>query len=297
MSKDPDPRDTGMERILGSASRPKADPEFRSRLREQFLEEAGAAGGARDNVTRANVTRAGVGPQRERTNVFPLVWPFVLAASVAAIMFFVLSRDAIVKWRVLDFQPGSEYVVDGYVTGKGDPAVNTKVDGRTTDEAVLARLTDLLQTAHTIETKEHGLRVQLLDDLVIDLAPNTRVSSLAFPAAGQWSIRADAGSLRVATGPGFANNRLRVLSNDMEATVTGTAFTVDVFDIGTCLCCIAGSVRCDARDGTGFHSIEAGKNGFAHRTGKKPEWDGAVDAHVAPLRELQAAIAKHGWGK
>jgi hypothetical protein len=285
VSRSDDPRDAGMERILAAASRPKADPEYRSRLREQFLE--GAAG----------VTRAGPRLDRERTSVFPLVWPFVLAASVAAIMFFVLSRDAIVKWRVLDHQPGAEYVVDGYVTGKSDPATSYQREGRTADEARLARLSDLLQTAHTIETKEQGLRVQLLDDIVLDLGPGTRVSSLTFPAANQWSIRVDAGSLRIATGPGFSNNRLRVLSNDLEATVTGTAFAVDVLAAGTCLCCLEGSVRCDARDGSGFHPVDAGKNGFAPRTGKKPEWGGAVDAHVAPLRELQDAIRKHGWAK
>jgi hypothetical protein len=270
-----DPRDTGMERILASASRPKADPEYRSRLREQFLEGAGTG------VTRSGTGAAFAPDVRERTNMFPLVWPFVLAASVAAMIFFVLSRDAIVKWRVLDLEPGSEYVVDGYAAGAQDAP----------------RLADLLQTAHAIETKEHGLRVQLLDDLVLDLGPNTRVSSLAFPAAGLWSIRADAGSMRIATGPGFTNNRLRLLTNDMEATVTGTTFAIDVLDSGTCLCCLEGTVKCDARDGSGFHPVASGKNGFAPRTGKKPEWAWAVDAHVAPLRELQAAIAKHGWGK
>ena len=90
---------------------------------------------------------------------------------------------------------------------------------------------------------------------------------------------------------------MRVLSNDMEATVTGTVLAIDVLPTGTCLCCLHGTVRCDARDGAGAKPVEDGRRGFAWRTGKPPEWGPAVEPHLVPMRELEGAIQKHGWGK
>ena len=262
--------DAVMERALGFVSRPTADPAFRARLRQQFLD-----------VDAPPAVEPGMVPVRKRNNVFPLVWPAVLAASVAFIIWFELSNDNVVRWHVRDAAANGDYVVDGYAL---DP----------TQEK---RMKDLLQTAHEIETKDEGLRLQLLDQLVLELGPHTHVSQMRFPAAGAYSLHADAGSLRVATGPGFPGG-LRITTDDMVTDVTGTCYAVDIEPKkGTCLCCLHGTVMCDARDKSGQHPVGADKRGFAFHDGKPPEWTAAFDGHLAPLRDLEAAIQRHGWGK
>lgn len=275
-----DPREESMERLLSSATRPAADPAFRARLRERFLDlSAATAPDARTGIERETPVTAPIRRVPVRNNIFPLIWPLVLAASVAGILFFVLSRDAVVRWRVLDLPDGAQYVVDGYVVDTHDTA----------------RMADLLQTAHEIDTQDQALRLQLLDQLVLEVAPHSKVSQLSFPTAGAHTIRADSGSLRVVTGPGFS--ALRVLTDDMQTDITGTAFAIDVVATGTCLCCLHGSVRCDTRDGTGAHAVGGGRRGFGRRDGKPGDWSAAEEAHVAPLRELEALIERTGWKK
>ncbi len=265
-----DGRDLAVERALGFVSRPAADPMFRARLRQQFLD-----------VDAPPVAQPRMVPVRKRTNVFPLVWPAVLAASVALIIVFVLSNDNVVKWRVLDQVSSGNYVVDGYVI----------------DETQAKRMIDLLQTAHEIETKDQGLRLQLLDQLVLEIGPHTHVSQMRFPSAGAYSLHADSGSVRVGTGPGFPGG-LRITTDDMVTDVTGTFYAVDVDPKkGTCLCCLHGTVMCDARDKSGAHPVGADKRGFTFHDGKPPEWTAAFDGHLAPLRDLEAAIQRHGWGR
>src|SRR6185436_9161988 len=98
----------------------------------------------------------------QRTRLFPFVWPFVLAASVAFILHYVLSRDANVRWHVVGTDGGGEYVIDG----------------RRMHASETGRLADAVQTAHEIETFDSGLRLQLSEDLVLELGPKTRVSQL-----------------------------------------------------------------------------------------------------------------------
>jgi hypothetical protein len=257
---DGDMRDAVIERALASVGRPRADPAFRTRLREQFLDVAAAS-------------EPRMRPVRERSNVFPLMWPAVLAASVALVIFFVLSRDAVVRWHVIDQTGAGHYVVDDYAVDGSDAK----------------RLADLLQTAKTIETGEQGLRVQLLDQVVIELAPHSRVSQMRFPPAGAYAMHVDSGSVRVGTGPGYPGG-LIVSTDDMKAAVAGTFLAIDMVPAGTCLCCLHGKVMCDARDKTGAHAVEDGRRGFAYRAGKPPVWDAAEQAHLEPLRALESAV-------
>jgi hypothetical protein len=264
--RDDESRDPAIERALSFASRPTADPAFRSRLRERFLDVGGTVQPRRV-------------PVRPRKNVFPLVWPAVLAASVALVIVFVLSNDQQIRWRVLDPVQQPNYVVDGYAI----------------DATQGKRMNDLLQTAHDIETKEQGLRLQLADQLVLDLAPRTHVSQLTFPSAGAYSLHVDSGSARIVTGPGFGG--LRVTTDDMKAEVTGTAFAVDIVHTGTCLCCLHGTVKCDVNDKTGAHPVGDSSRGFAYHDGKPAQWSTAEEVHLAPVRDIEASIQRNGWGR
>jgi hypothetical protein len=268
MSRSPemDPRDPELERVLAQSPRPSASPAFRARLKEQFL--AGTAATAAPVMVPS------------RTRAFPFVWPFVLAASVAFILYYVISNDANVRWRVAGTDGSGEYVIDGRRVHSSDAA----------------RLLDLIQTAHEIETFDVGLRLQLADDLLLELAPKTRVSQMRFPPAQTYSIFANAGSVRIATGPGFSGNKLRVMSDDMETAVIGTTFGLDVLAGGSCLCCVDGTVKCDPRDGGGMKPIEAGKMCFAPHAGKKPHWGTIVAEHSEPLERLKT-LATSVWQK
>jgi hypothetical protein len=259
-----DPRDPELERLLAKAGRPGASPAFRARLKEQFLATAGPVP---DVMPPVMVPR--------RTRMFPFLWPFVLAASVAFILHYVISHDANVRWHVVGTEGGGEYVIDG----------------RRMHSSETGKLLDAVQTAHEIETFDAGLRLQLADDLMLDLAPKTRVSQLSFPAAHVYSIYANVGSLRITTGPNFPGNRLRVMTDDMETAVVGTTFALDVEALGTCLCCIDGTVKCDARDTRGMQPADAGRMCFAFHTGKKPLWGEAVPQHVEPLEKLKSFAA------
>lgn len=283
-AQDPkDPSDAGVERLLAQVPRPSAAPAFKASLRERFLDLAdpGASPAPIPITASPDPLRFGPGAgQPERTRLFPFIWPFVLAASVAFILYFVLARDAHPRWRVLEATPTGEFMVDS-LRFKGSDA---------------ALLSDALQTAHEIRTFDAGLRLQLRDDLVLDIAPGTQLSQMSFPPAGAYTIYANAGALHVCTGPTFSGNRLRILTDNMESTVIGTIFGVDVLENGTCVCCIEGTVRCDPRDGGGAKSVEAGAMCFAYNDGKKSAWGQAHEPHTRPLQELRAEAAKY-WKK
>lgn len=258
-----DPRDPELERLLAQAAVPVASPAFRARLKDQFLAE-------RDSAPEPSAS-AGA-PRGERTRIFPFVWPLVLAASVTLIVVFFLSRDANPRWRIVGTDGAGEFVVDG----------------RPIHSSEKGRLLDAVQTAREIETRETGLRLQLNDDLVLELGPKTRVSQMSFPPANVYSIYTNTGSLRISTGPTFDGNRLRTLTDDMETVVVGTTFGIDVEPDGTCLCCVAGTVKCDARDGRGLQPTEAGRMCYAYHSGKKPIWGSAVAQHAEPLEALKS---------
>lgn len=269
-----EPRDPGVERLLAQVPRPAASPQFKARLREQFL-DADISGAPTGPHAIADA------PSRERTRAFPFVWPFVLAASVAFILWFVLDRDAHPRWRVLESSSSSEYVVDSVKVPAGDAA----------------RLADALQTAREIQTFDAPLRIQLRDDLVLELGPRTQLSRMSFPASGAgYAVYANAGALRVCTGPTFDGNRMRVMTDHMESTVVGTIFSVDVERTGTCLCCLHGTVRCDPRDSGGAKSVEGGQRCFAHYDGTKSTCGNAYEPHTKPLESLRDWAAAH-WKK
>lgn len=270
----PEPRDRELERLLEFARRPAAAEGFRARLRGEFLSSTGTPIGADPNDETTTPAPRRVQP---RSRIFPFVWPLVVAASIAFLVFFVLSRDANLRWRVIGVGGGGDYVVDG----------------RRIHSSEMPRLLDAIQTAREIETFEAGLRLQLGDEIVVELGPKTRVSQLSFPPAQSYSVYTNTGSLRMTTGPGYAN-RMRVLTDDLEMVVVGTTFGVDVEEKGTCLCCTAGTVKCDARDGRGMLPVEAGHMCFAFHSGAKPMWGDVVKVHAEPLEKL-ASFAHSAW--
>lgn len=265
--------DPELERALGELPLPAARPEFRARLREQFLEVATAEPAA--PAVPVAIGRA------DRTRLLPFFLPALIAAAVMLVVWSVLTRETPRRWTVLEGAAEGLVVIDG---------VQVESTNRT-------RLSDLLATAGEIETKDAPLRIQLERDLVIDLGPRSKLTKMTFPAAGYWSVRAESGSARICTGPTFsADKHLRVFTADMELGVTGTIFAVDVEPKGTCVCCLQGRIDATPKGTTAAKPIEAGKMCYAYHDTKPAVWGPAVEQHLPPLRDLKGWSDAH-WKK
>jgi hypothetical protein len=257
-------RDEPLEHALRSIPRPSAPDQFRARLRARFV--AAASGDDARVVT--------LRPARR----FPMVWPFALAASVALIVWFVVSRDRDLRWRVLDATGGGVVLIDG---------VQVPV-------AESARLQDLMQTVQELESPTGALRLLLRDELVIELGPGTHLSKMSFPSGGLYSMRVEKGSARVCTGADFRGNKLRVLSNDVEVICLGTVFAVDVEEKKySCVCCLDGTVQCKPDGVKESKPVEAGKMCMAMYARTPAVWGDAHAPHMVPLHALETWARAH----
>jgi hypothetical protein len=264
-----DPHDAELERLLAKAGRPDASPAFKTRLKDQFLSPAGAVPDALpiETVSRKMVPH--------RTRLFPFVWPFVLAASVAFILHYVLSRDANVRWHVVGTDGGGEYVVDG----------------RRMHASETATLHDAVQTAREIETFDAGLRLRLKDDLVLELgAEDARLAAQLPGGARLFDLRQRglAAHHDRTEFPGKSPAR-----DDGRHGDGGRGHHVRTRrrSLGTCLCCIDGTVKCDARD----HARNAADGRRSHVFRVPHRQEAAVGRgrpqHVEPLEKLKSFAA------
>ncbi len=255
--------DPELERALRGVERPSARPEFRAALKQRFV--------ASDEAAPA--------PEPAPRRRFGLVLlGGALAAAAAIVLVFLLKRAPEPTWVVLD--------------GSGTGSV--RIDGRPFDGADRQGVADALLSAREIETSTTPLRVLLRDEMVLELGPRTRLSQVRLAAAGAWSLRADAGSLRVATGPRFGGRGLAVHTADLALDVTGTIFAVDVDDHGSCVCCLEGSVACKPDGSDAARPVESGRMCFAYRDRSAPSWGAGYEPHGRPLAALQA-WARERW--
>lgn len=254
--------DEALERALRLVAPPAARPAFKTELRARFL----AAEGAREPAPAApidaardsrrgtasasgrdaaggdagNAGDAGRDTVRRR---FPFVPFVVLAAAAAVVAMFFAVGESVQPWRVIDARGNGSVVVDGIEI---DP-----------DDA--ARFERALGSARSIDTRGRDLRIVRGEEVVLDLASGTRLAQMRFPAAGPYSLFADAGSLRVATGASFGGRSLRVQTRDLDLDVVGTVFAVDVEDGGSCVCCLEGRVAVQPKSDAASRPVEPGR--------------------------------------
>lgn len=253
---DPDPAlpDPKLHRALTALERPPARPEFRAALRERFL--AGAA---------HEVAPAAPAPRRRLA-----LLAGALAAAAALVVTLFLTRPRAAVWQVHAASTATAVLVDGIAFRLDDPAP----------------LVEALGTARELEVQGGTLRLGVRDEVWIELADDARLSQMKFAAAGPYQARAERGSLRVATLPAFGGRGMRVTTADFDLQVTGTVFGVDVSDAGSCLCTLAGSVRCDPTGAPGAGPVAEGRMCFVYRDGAAPLWGAAHARHLEPLRHL-----------
>lgn len=273
MSRDVDPQhERELESALRGVPAPRARPEFRAGLHQRFLHAAsGAESEAGARGARAHAAPPSAPRPRPR-------FRFLLGslAAAAAILFLIV--------RMTLHQPATWTVLSGTGT--------VIVDGRSIEVSDPRRLVDALRSAKTIETLESALRIELRDELVLDLDPHTRLENVRFPAVSPYALSAVSGAVHVATTNAFHGGRLTISTPDLELDCVGTVFGVDLFAEGTCVCCLEGEVKVGARSRnaqSAAHEALAGEQScFVQRASGKLATESLVQDHAEVLRELSS---------
>lgn len=218
---------------------PEADPDFRSRLREQFVrgdfpsEESGLAAG--DRVVPLDRAR------RLRRYGIPL--------SLAAAL--------VLMFGLLDQGP------DWDVVGVGEEMQHVLVDGELVPCDELGLLQAALHPGCTVRVPEGGrLEIVASGTLLLELDGSVEMDLPSTP--GRWVGRdvesrvSGQGTLRVATGPRFDGARYRLHSGGATFDVAGTTFAIEQRGTETCLCVLDGEVEVTTPDGE-RHEVGAGR--------------------------------------
>lgn len=152
-----------------------------------------------------------------------------------------------------------------------------------------------LASAETLRVGERPIRLLRGDQFVLGLDPGTVIELDAddlTPNADvdQLVLFASAGSVHVATGPGFDSDHPLVLRTPHVRTeVVGTIFGVDIGADYTCVCCLEGEVHTES--GCGDHvprDVLAGSGRVLLADGREQVMSTAPAGHLGPLRELES---------
>jgi len=266
-------RDRELERLLSALPAPRARGEFRSSLRERFL--AGSASAPAVDVVPDERSPAA----RARTGRNWKPW-LVLAAAAGIVALLYFSKPAPRLWQVL---PGSSATL---VRVNGDllPAAETDLIGKA------------LNDARSVSAEGGSLRLSYRDQYAIELPAGARVDFAAYGNTGgvdAYTLASLGPALRVVTGPGFHGHQLHVRSGGASLLVTGTAFAVDNFPEGVCVCGLEGRIAVQQK-GEADVPLEGGKQCWFPKDEGAPAWGEAHPPHIAPVRELEDA-ARGRW--
>jgi len=171
-----------------------------------------------------------------------------------------------------------------------------KADGIVLPVQEPVALARALRTAKEFEVERGDLVFQVGELSLFDLGEGTHVAFAGFEpegGSGPLTVHASSGRLRARTGPGFAGRTMNVRTDSFAVVVTGTAFAVDYESVGTCVCCLHGTVQIEAKAvGPGAMPIGPGKMCLVFRDIRAPLWGDAPEAHAEPLERLEARAAE-----
>ena len=237
-------KQTEEQRVAESAVRglglPKANPDFRARLRQEF-----ASGSIRPQLKLVpNLARGrGIGP-----------WMGAFAAAAAALVLIAGWANQGPRWTVHRLEGAGTITVDDH----NFPASQAE------------QISAALHPGAVLHLSEDAtLDLNAGSTMVLELAPGSNVRLPGSP--GRWwsrrvAAQVMAGNLRISTGQAFHGASLMVKGRDAEALVTGTTLTVICDDVGTCVCVREGRVDV-RRPNSPMVSVPEGQLMFTPRDG------------------------------
>jgi len=170
------------------------------------------------------------------------------------------------------------------------------IDGVPIQSGDRARVERALVEARDIRTASN-LRVRLGDWYALELAPGSHLSLSPIEQRSRLEplfMQIDSGTLRVRTGPAFRGDVMRIDTDDVSVSVTGTTLGIDIVDDGTCVCCLNGSVKVTPARSKTSDTLTGEGTYHAYRAGGAPKKAAIVEKHAEPLRALDA-LARGLW--
>lgn len=235
---------------------PDADPEFRARLRRQFVH--GDFGPGRTTVERFEGRGWFAAPS--------LRWAAVAAAvSVLAVAGYALNRGP--SWAMFGASGMGVAVIDGLPV----PMNHHEDLRRRLKPGVRLRIPAGSQ-----------LMLAVPGQMAFQVTPGTDVTLPAPP--GRWfgrEIRGEVrgGVLRIVTGERFHGARLTLTTPEARVRVTGSTLAVICEPEGTCVCVLEGVVEVGRQEGA-MATVARGERRFVYNDSRDPE--------IAPMRELES---------
>jgi hypothetical protein len=248
---------------LRSLTGPPSDPEFRARLRQEFVDGTLGGGEAGGAVAARRIGPAGFG-----------LIGLAIAASLL-VLYFVMPAGP--RWDV--------------VGGAGEGTIT--VGDRTVPAA---RAAELLPPS-----LPPGTRIRVEGDAMLDLATPGVISiqmaggsSLEVPGrtrrwlGGTFAGSVTGGEVRFVTGPDFAGQRLELAAPAARVLVTGTTFAVITDDDSTCVCVLEGEVTMDGVDGTRAVVVGGTRRSVFRETGK------VLEEPILPMERMKLQMLRDG---
>jgi hypothetical protein len=198
-------------------------------------------------------------------------------AAAAALLFWLLGAEPSVEaWRIDSTAASLAGVV---------------LDGRPVGASAPESLAAQLSSTHELRTGEHPLRLRFGRLLLVEMDPDSVLDLSRMPrgtADGNLVLASNRGGFRLATGPDFPGRELVFDTPDLEASVVGTIFGIDVFpDKGSCVCCIESEVLVRSKKAEReLQHVGRDRTGFVDIAGDAMSLE-IVPEHAGPLRQLR----------
>lgn len=262
-----------------SLERPQADPDFRARLKAQFVE--GRIPESEDSPGLSVVDGTGDATERPVSSPAPrrnwAAWGGLAAAAVIAIVFF--STAKLPGPELMAANGAGAVTIDGVrypthdaegLAGALQPGARVVVE----DEAVL----DVAYPGSFFMRLDHGT------DIVLPERP------------GRWTGRAVAadmagGEISVRTGPALAGGQLTVTTPEASTVIHGTLVSVVSNGELSCICLFEGHADVLA-DGRKLGELPAGKRWVVFRDGRDPEQMDIAPPHLEHMKAFDATLEK-----
>ena len=277
MNFEPEERLTDEQRRARDAVRglraPLADPDFRARLRDEFVSGRIAARAPR------------VAPEPARR---PSRWVFAWAPLAAvAVLVAVLAVNRGPAWSV---------------TSSGGEGIAV-VDGRPVPMDHAAELAAHIRPGVRVRVPD-GAQIEIVSagGIAIQIAAGSDFSVPEPP--GRWFDRSAgaelrSGELRITTGAGFHGARLAVVTPETRVEITGTTLAVIREPAGTCVCVLDGRVMVGATRGE-MVPVAQGRRRFLFADGRpseEAEMRPAEHQALPAFRESRRALFEDAAGR